>query len=176
MDLNIEKLKRGDTEVFSAVFYFYSKKLYNYLYTKTKSEYFANEVVQLTFIKLWQFREKLNKDVKLSTQIFQIAKTTMIDEFRKDVRDKKKLHNLSSRENIFTNMVSGYELINEHDTKNTLQMAIESLPPLRKRVFQLSRQNQMSHKEISDELCISVKTVEKHIQLALKQIRPIILP
>lgn len=165
------KIKAGDVDVFKEIFYAYSQKLYNYLHRKTKSDYFANEVVQLTFIKLWKFRHLLNEEVKLSTQLFQIAKTTMIDELRREERYKVKLARLMTGENLF-NPVNGYKAIEEYDVDNRLQRAIRELPPVRGKVFRLGKIEELSYKEISAELSISVKTVDKHMQLALRNLRP----
>lgn len=172
MDI-VERIKNGDEEAFKDTFYSYSRSLYNFLYSKTKSEYHSNEVVQLTFIKLWKYRDRLSENVKLSTQLFQIAKTTLIDELRKEECKKLRTENFLKRENLFKeHFEDGYTLLLQKDNQHILQGVVDRMPPVRKKVFQLSRNEQMSHKEISEEMSISVKTVDKHIQLALRFIRP----
>jgi len=175
MDPLLVKIKAGDNRAFNEVFYGYSSKLYGFLFNKTKSTYLANEITQLTFIKLWRYRESLNVEIKLSTQIFQIAKTLMIDELRKEGRSKENLEQYTVTENIFNvHMTSGYDMLDEKDTQLVIDQAIEQLPPVRQKVFKLSRKEELSHKEISKELSISVKTVDKHIQLALRYIRGVV--
>lgn len=175
MDPLLMKIKAGDNCAFNEVFYLFSGKLYSFLFNKTKSEYLSNEITQLTFIKLWRYRESLNVDLKLSTQIFQIAKTLMIDELRKEGRNKEHLEQFKVSENIFKmNIISGYEVMEEKDTHKIIQHAIEKLPPVRQKVFKLSREEDLSYKEISQEMSISVKTVDKHIQLALRFIRGLV--
>ncbi|MFT3933932.1 MAG: sigma-70 family RNA polymerase sigma factor [Chitinophagaceae bacterium] len=169
----VAKIKAGDVEAFKEVFYTHSQKLYSYLYSKTKSDYLTNEVVQLSFIKLWKSRHLLNEELKLSTQIFQIAKTTMIDELRKEERYKVKLKQWVTGDNLFKHE-DGYSPIDAYDTNNTLQRAIEELPPVRRKVFQLGKIEDMSYREISEDLSISVKTVDKHMQLALRSIKPVL--
>lgn len=175
MDALLLKIKAGDTDAFNSVFYAYSSRLYAFLFNKTKSSYLANEITQLTFIKLWRYREGLNSELKLSTQIFQIAKTLMIDELRREGRTKEHLEQYQVAENIFNaHKISGYEAMNEQDTQMAINKAIEQLPPVRRKVFKLSRENDLSYKEISEELSISVKTVDKHIQLALRYIKGLV--
>ncbi|ANH80617.1 hypothetical protein A8C56_06140 [Niabella ginsenosidivorans] len=160
---------------FRKAFYEYSKKLYHYLLIKTKSEYLANEVTQLTFIKLWQYPGYLEEAHNLSARIFQIARTTLIDELRKEERGRKKLKSITLQQNIFKQTQDdGYAVLQEKDLKEKLQRAVAQLPPVQKKVFLLSREEQLSYKEISSELSISVKTVEKHVQLALRFLRPIL--
>jgi len=59
-----------------------------------------------------------------------------------------------------------------HDElKEHVNLIVESLPEKCKRVYILSRNEQLSHKEIADQLGISVKTVENHITNALRVLR-----
>jgi len=86
MALNIvSQIKSGNELVFQQVFNEYHEKLFYYILKKTNSDYMAEEVVQLTFIKLWNTRENLNEEYQISSQIFRIAKTTLIDLIRKNV-------------------------------------------------------------------------------------------
>jgi RNA polymerase sigma factor (sigma-70 family) len=55
--------------------------------------------------------------------------------------------------------------------KSQIDKAVEELPEKRKKIYKLSRAEGLSHKEIADQLNISVKTVENQINLALKHLR-----
>jgi len=79
----VYQIRSGNELVFQQVFNEYHGKLYFYILKKTNSEYMAEEVVQLSFIKLWNTRENLNEEFSISTQLFRIAKTTLIDLVRK---------------------------------------------------------------------------------------------
>lgn len=57
--------------------------------TRTNSHDIANEIVQITFIKLWNNRAKLKADVSLSKQIFRIVKNAFVDEYRRNNAKKK---------------------------------------------------------------------------------------
>ena len=52
-----------------------------------------------------------------------------------------------------------------------LRNAISRLPPQRQKIFNMSRIENMSHKEIAAQLGISVNTVQEHISEALKFIK-----
>jgi RNA polymerase sigma-70 factor (ECF subfamily) len=58
------------------------------------------------------------------------------------------------------------------DLSLSIEKALKSLPPTRRKVFRMSRFQEMSYSEIANELSISTKTVENHISLAIKQLRP----
>ena len=78
----IESLKRSDSFVFEEIYAAYHHRVYNYILFKTQSDYLSEEVVQISFIKLWNHRSKLSEDVTLPAQIFRIANTTLIDYLR----------------------------------------------------------------------------------------------
>jgi DNA-directed RNA polymerase specialized sigma24 family protein len=80
----IAALKEGDEFVFGEIFNEFHQKVYFYILGKTKSAYLAEEVTQLTFIKLWNNSFKLDESPPLSSQVFRIAKTTCIDLLRKE--------------------------------------------------------------------------------------------
>jgi RNA polymerase sigma-70 factor (ECF subfamily) len=66
---------------------------------------------------------------------------------------------------------SGVEDIGFRDLELRVQQAIERLPPRCKVIFQLSRQEDMSHKQIAEALNLSVKTIENQMSIALAKLR-----
>src|ERR1700750_3171708 len=81
--LSVKQLKDGDEWYFRKVFDQYHQKLYFFILYKTKSEYIAEEVVQMAFTKLWQCRQSLREEYTISTQLYRMATTILIDFLRK---------------------------------------------------------------------------------------------
>lgn len=127
----------------------------------------AGELVQLTLIRLWQFRHTLSDDHAFEVQLFNMATSSLIDYFRKESSQKRKLVAISNElpAEATTQEADNFEY------SNYLQNTMSSLSPVRKRVFILSRIHGYSYKEIARELSISVKTVEDHMVKALKHLR-----
>src|SRR5690606_7778951 len=152
----LDDIKKGSLDAFKFAFLFYQSKLHNFIYTKTGSAYYASEVTQLTFIKLWEYRESLSEEWQLSTQIFRMAKTTLIDVLRKTESERLKLEGLSK---------SGLEEVADglpmetHDVNIILQIITEKMPPMRRKIFSLCVEQRLSYKEISSLLSISIKAV-----------------
>jgi len=168
-------IKQGDQFIFEQVFNEYHEKLYFYIISKTHSAYLAEEVTQLTFIKLWQYRNSLNEKLPISAQIFRTAKTTLIDLLRKHGNNNRLVIEVSQKDSVFPiNEAEGK--MGEKELKQRLHHAISKLPPVRRKVFEMNRINGMSYKEIAAELSLSVKTVENHIANAIKQLRRILTP
>jgi RNA polymerase sigma-70 factor (ECF subfamily) len=168
----IAALKEGDEFIFGETFKEFHQKIYYYILSKTRSGYLAEEVTQLTFIKLWNNRARLDESLLLSTQIFQIAKTTCIDLLRQQA-NQHILTNSAKTDQLSTNNVS--ESLNSHELQRKLIQEVEKMPPMRRKIFELSRFESKTYKEIAQLLSLSEKTVENHIGLALKQLRRVFL-
>ena len=166
----IKKLKDGDQLYFKQVFDQYHQKLYFFILHKTRSEYIAEEVVQLAFTKLWQCRQTLQEEYTISTQLFRIATTTLIDFLRK----YNNKHTITARLDVLdieTGIDSTNEKMSGAELQRQISKAVNDLPPVRKQVFEMSREQGMSYREIAETLSLSSRTVESHIYKALKQIK-----
>ena len=172
VDFDIVALKKGELAEFTALFKYYTPKLIIYFRNKFIEETLIEDVIQITFIKIWNKKENLNESIKLSTQVFQIAKTTMIDELRSyNNRVLKKTEYLkTSNINYCSPIVE--DTIDKRNLDIKFNNVIDKLPPNRKKIFLMRKDDHLSNEEIAKELHISVKTVNKHIQLAIRQMKP----
>ena len=161
-------LKQGNQIVYEKVYNLWHLKVYAYFLHKTRSEYMAEEMVQLTFIKLWNFKHTLNETIPLEAQLFTIARTTMLD-FLKKQANQKRLVDAVSPVNEGTS-----EPLWEFDFEKRVSTSINTLPPMRKQVFLLNRFEGFSNKQIAEKLAISPRTVEKHMSLALRQLKSLL--
>ncbi|UKT63493.1 RNA polymerase sigma factor [Pedobacter mucosus] len=161
----IQNIKEGDHISFEIVFKLWHRKIYAYFLKKTNAENQAEELTQQTFIKLWRFKHTLSEDFTLDVQLFKIAKTTLLDYFKKQINDERNLKNYHLELSD-----SSHSEVNRYDIKQQLESVLNCLPPTRKQVFVLNRLQGYSYKEIAEQLSISPRTVEKHISLAVKQL------
>lgn len=167
MEGQIAALKNGNLDEFRLVYAAYHSKLYHFIFSRTQSEYVAQEVVQLTFIKFWERRQNISTDYTVDIQLFRIARTVLIDELRKE-RTRQRHNDLATvgKEEAFDLMRAEGK-----DELKHVFAAIEDLPPVRKKVFKLSRINGLPYKDIAAIMSLSPKTVENHISRAIKQLR-----
>jgi len=168
--LSVKELKDGDEYYFRQVFDQYRQKLYFFILYKTKSEYIAEEVAQMAFTKLWQCRQTLHEEYTISTQLFRIATTVLIDFLRK-YNNKDAVTARLDAVDVEEGIDSTTEKMRGVELQKRILEAVNELPPVRKQVFEMSREQGMSHREIAATLSVSSRTVETHIYKALKQIR-----
>lgn len=159
----IQTLREGNMTVFNTVYRLYHKQIYGFIFHKTQSEFIATEVVQLTFIRLWEKRNSLAAETALPLQLFGMARQVMIDELRKEATRQK--YNSQSEQYPYTDSLM--KMIEGKDLLKHFEKEIEAMPAMRKMVFNLSRKNGLSYNEIAEMLGISPRTVEGHIAKAL---------
>ena len=165
----IAALKKSNLLVFNEVYHAHHKKIYFFILRKTRSSFIAEETTQLTFIKCWKYRESLSEDVDISIQLFRIARTTMIDLLRKEnVYEQKVIHIIDSH-SFPTDEV--WDKLAEKELRHKLAEALEEMPPMRRKVFEMSRFKGMTYQQIANELSLSSRTVEAHIFQAVKQLK-----
>ncbi len=143
--------------------------LYHYAYTIVSEEMTAEEAVQEVFLKLWQKRETLNIETSVKAYLYRAVHNHCINFMnREKLKDKYQKH-VSNRPIDY-----GLSPLNELQAKELKQKIAEAfkvLPEKCRTVFYLSRQEELSYKEIAEKLSISIKTVENQIGKALKILR-----
>ena len=161
-------LKQSDKDAFTALYKKYWRQVYNFsrLYLTGKDA--AEEVVQEVFIKLWDIRSYVNENENLEGLLFIITRNMIFS------NSKKNFNETFYKISILAAYDKAYDIEEELQAKD-LQIYIErlvnELPPRQKEVFYLSRHEQLSYKEIAERLDITPKTVERHINEALKYLK-----
>lgn len=129
----------------------------------------ARDIVQETFLRVWQKREELSEDKSFKSFLFTITYNIIIDQLRKKLNDKKYLEFLERNYKFEGNSVENIADFNILDKQ--IQGIIDELPHRRKEIFNLSRRKNLSHKEIAENLNITVKTVETQLNLAVRYLK-----
>ena len=163
------RLKDGDTRAFEQIYQLYSSRLLGFLIKLVKSDLCAAELLQDTFIKLWDNRMNIDPNQSFRSYLFRIAENSVYDFFRKAARDKK------LQAAIIKSACEKYQHVEENlvtkENEQILQEAINLLPPKRRLVFQLIKIEERSYDEVSTLLNISESTINDHIVKATKTIR-----
>ncbi len=162
----INALQQGDTLVFQQIYNNYCDAVYAYFKNKTNPED-APDLMQTTFLKLWQYRTSVSQNYTIEQQLFHIAKTVFIDYLRKE---NKRAH-LQKQMRIHAETISNSAPSLSYSVASQLTVVLSFMPELRRKVFQLIRLQGYSYKETAQLLSISVKAVDNHLTKAVKQLR-----
>lgn len=165
----VQLLKKNEVEAFDLLFHKYSEKLYSFAYSLLKNQEDSKEIIQEAFIRIWEKRHDIDSSKSFKAYLFKISYNLIIDQLRTRIKDTKYreflVHYFNS-EKIELNSDIDYETIS-----NQVSKAVSELPEKRRRIYVLSREEGLSHKEIAIKMGISVKTVENQINLSLRHIR-----
>jgi RNA polymerase sigma-70 factor (ECF subfamily) len=167
--LLIKKLKSGDPDSFSDIFLAYYKDLVFFAYSFTHEQYSAEDIVQDTFVKLWEDHEKLNVKVSLKSVLLKTIQNKCIDWHR-----HKKIVNNHSYYIIDNSPLYEYDTDNymlRSELEGRIEKAIASLPEKFKEAFEMNRFEGFKYQEIATKLNVSVRTVEVRISKALELLR-----
>lgn len=163
-------LKKGDIVAFDKIYEMYSKRLYGFVIRYVKQKEDAEGIVQEVFIKIWETRNKIDIYSSFDSFIFTIAYNTTIDLLRKRVNEQK----YHDRLKLLQQITDGDQIINDlyfEEINIRLLSVIDKLTPRQKEIFQLSREEGLTHEEIAQKLNISVNTVKNHIVTSLAFIK-----
>jgi RNA polymerase sigma-70 factor (ECF subfamily) len=162
------KLKNGDERAFQTLFRKYYSALCRFAHQFLKDGEQAEEAVQDTFVKIWEKRESLNIDSSVKHYFFRSVRNHCLNQIQHQKIKKQYADWVqeSAQREIATD-----QFFLEVDLLQRIEKSIDSLPPKRKEIFRLSREQGMKYKEIADTLDISIKTVEAQMGLALKHLR-----
>lgn len=169
----IKRLNEGDIEAFEIIFKSNYAKLCKYLLMLFKNQSIIDNIAQDVFLYIWENREDIIIKTSIQAYLFSAGRYKAINHIR----------NIKSHSEIEKNIYKQTDFEHQTDTAiefkelNTIvEEAIKSLPERCQKIFRLSRDKDLTYKEIAQILDISVNTVENQMSIALKKLRHILKP
>lgn len=163
------RLIDGDEDAFCELYAAYKNRLLYFAMKFVKSREFAEDIFQDAFTVVWQSRRFINPDASFSSYLYTIVRNRILNQLRDMSNEDQLKEYILSQAVDASNDTKSEILLN--DLKEVIGRALEQLTPRQREVFKMSRDLQLSHKEIADALGVSVNTVQEHISVSLKVIR-----
>lgn len=165
----LQQLAAGCESAFTTLYRSNKQHIFDVAILYTKNADQAEEIVQEVFHKIWEKKEKLADVRELKNFLFIIARNCIFNQFKKSSQE------LAAQQALFFIQPEAvndtdYRLRNE-ECEELLHTAIASLPPQRKRIYQLAKEKGLSYEEIASKLSISRFTVKNQMTEALRFIR-----
>lgn len=154
----------------------YYKILRAYAYRLLGDKHTAEDIVQEVYYELWRKKDHLVLENAIKFYLFRAVYTKTLNHLSSKSYTEQELIEQSTEEKIQWIYLQSHlsdqesELIYK-ELQEKIHTAIDSLPEQCKKVFLLSRQDELKNREIAEKLGISLKTVEKHISKALSVLR-----
>ncbi|MBS0028311.1 RNA polymerase sigma-70 factor [Chitinophaga sp. 22321] len=171
----MKQCAEGDDIAFNELFRRYFNKLYQYTLGFTKDSLVAEELVMDVMLNLWLRKGNVIITDSLNPYLFRAMKNTLINYWRKKIIPTTSLK--ISEEVDFADSRSADHTILTSELDNLYSQHLDALSPQRKKVFELSRHENLTYPEIASQLNLSVKTVEHHMSASLiflrKKLKPL---
>lgn len=165
----VQRLIEGDEDAFCELYAAYKNRLIFFAMRFLKSREYAEDIFQDAFTIIWQGRRFINPDASFSSYLYTIVRNRILNQLR-DLENQTKL-----KEQILAQAVDySYDTsdgILANDLRGLIARAMQQLTARQREIFEMSRRQDMSYREIAEELGISVYTVQEHISTSLRTLR-----
>jgi RNA polymerase sigma-70 factor (ECF subfamily) len=170
---NISEIRRGDIKAYAKIYDDFFGVLYHLCIQYTHDSRASEEIVQDTFLKLWEIRETINEQIHIRNFLYTITKNKCLNYLR-----NQKISMRHQEEAKYLEIQFNYEALERtgdffqtEELRANIEKAINELPAELIDTFRLSRFEELTYKEIADKQNISIKTVEARISKALRILR-----
>jgi RNA polymerase sigma-70 factor (ECF subfamily) len=169
-------LKKGDPSAFKDVFRLLYPRLKGYCKLFVSDDNKAEDLIQETFITLWEKRHSIKTDRSIESYLFVILRNNCLNFLRNEKLEKTTssvdIEEVSELQYLYQiDFLGKEEKSLEEQLVESFQVAVDELPDKMKQVFKLCKIEGRKQKEVAEEMGISIKMVEKHIAKAKEQIR-----
>lgn len=159
-------LNNGDRLAFTQIYERYKYLLYMHALRRLRNEAEAEDLIHDLFATIWNRHETLNLKGSLQGYLYTAV--------------RNRIFKLMAHKNVESEYISSFHqaieptanitdyLVREAQMAAMIEKEIAALPPKMREVFELSRKQHLSHKEIAEQLNISEQTVSKQVTNALK--------
>lgn len=164
----LRQLAKGSEAAFTAIFHRYRGRLYHYIFTITASREMAEDTVHDVFLKIWNNREKLADISNMNAYLFRVCHNQAISGLRRMAKETLILSELRQETIPF---LPDADPASQREIRASIQQAVNRLSPQQRQVFLLSRQDGLKHRQIAEQLGVSINTVKTHLGQALRFLR-----
>ncbi len=164
----LARLKSNDRLALKELFQLHYRAVCKTIRRFIPDESLCEDLAQEVFLRFWEKRHQLEINSSLEGYLRRMA----VNEALAHLRKKKYFEEeLTDNTPMMMAEPGGDDRLLQSELESNIRLAINTLPPKCKTVFQLSRFEEMTYQEIANQMGISIKTVENQMGKALKILR-----
>lgn len=160
----LDLLQKGNEFALAEIYGRYWSKLYLQAYNVIRDRQIAEDIVQEVIVQLW-IRRSGTGIASLKAYLYTCIKYQVFKALPRAPA------NVSVMQEHLAFVDDTDSLLMAKDVQQQLDVAVSKLPAKCRDVFNLSRKDHLSTKEVATRLGISPKTVENQLTIALRRIR-----
>ncbi|MDR1403367.1 MAG: RNA polymerase sigma-70 factor [Tannerellaceae bacterium] len=170
----IKGLNAGSYKDFTKLYEIYAPRLYAFAYKLIPSESIAKDIVQETFIKVWENRATIDSNRPFKAFIFTVARNHLSNELRNHINRMETVSHPEILEH------KGYGRITHNDMEEefsltelikSLEQAKQKLTPRQRELFELNKEKGLSVTEITERTNLSEQSVRNQLSQAMQRLR-----
>ena len=165
------RLRDGDHKAFLEIYNRHSKTLYHFARKFIQDTDVIDDIIHDSFLNLWNARHRIKGEYPIESYLFRIVRNLVFKHLKSQLRSTEAMVELKYFEEERSVARSAEQAVIEEEYEDIYELAIDRLPPQRKKIFMMCREEGLSHKEIAQFLNISPNTVKEHMSLAMKTIQ-----
>ncbi len=166
----LNRLADSDPAAFETLFHTYWDRIYSTALLLSRSTAWAEDVAQELFLWIWKERRQINTVENLEAYLSRAARNLMLGRLRHlKVEDKYKMTLLARAGH--SEQENPESVFSQRELHGLVENAIGLLPPQQQRAFRLSREQGLSHLQISKIMNLSTNTVKDYIVKSLAFLR-----
>ena len=170
----IRLLSSGDQDAFDMLYKRHWADLYKFAFFILRDKDACKDIIQDVFVWVWEHKQDL--EIQFPKSYLRAAVKFKIANYIRSGNIRESFFEEAAKYDYSTSMPGSEEFAEIRELNNIIQQAIFDLPAKCRKIFMLSREGNLSNKEIAEQLDISIKTVENQITIALHRIRTNVEP
>jgi RNA polymerase sigma-70 factor (family 1) len=159
----------GDEQAFNCIVDRYWQKIYSVSLTFVKSTHLAEDIVQEVFLKLWEKRASLESIENFDSWLFIIARNRIISVLRK--KEPSLIGQGGHFPDMPTTQPATDAAVQLKQLQKIINQGLETLPEQQQRIYRMSREQELTHDEICQELGLARSTVKNNLVKTLNFLR-----
>lgn len=174
MDFNIQQIQTGNTALYKEMVEHFWPRLFRFCSIYVNDRELAKDIVQEAFLSLWENKDSLSKKTELFTYLIVICRNKCLNFLRKNQgRYSIELteETIYLKAGAYALEASSNLLIETKDLHTAIENALSTLRPKTREIFYLRYYEGLMVSEISERTQLAGKTVEYHLQRALKELQ-----
>ena len=162
------EIRNGNMLAYKQLFLKYYVPVRRFLTVILNDFEMARDMAQDIFLKVWLNRETLTEEKSIKSLVYTMARNAAINYLKQE--DARKVRGIEEYALLSTESV---EKVEAASLQKYILFKVARMPEKRRKIFMMSRYECLKNKDIAVRLGISVRTVEKHIELALRDLHQV---
>ena len=159
-------MRGGDKAAFGVLFDRYYDLLHTFARHIVKDSSVAEDIIQNVFVKMWMRKEQVNPELSVRNYLLVATRNELFDYMRLRYNMLR-----SDINDAMLNVADGdtdiYDYVDVRERVGFIDSVMRSMPDKRREIFAMRYDRNMTNAEIARALNLSIRTVEKHVDLAM---------